>query len=123
MLVESMTVEGLYVISLALSRAEKLKAAGSPFDGGSDTGVWLTGLAVFALIISDILLFWLFNKYKRSEQQLNQKISDLTIANIQIRQEKDESTEANEKLKQEIAKLSTTNEQSQQESAQLTPSA
>jgi C4-dicarboxylate-specific signal transduction histidine kinase len=122
MIVESMTVEGLYVISLALSATEKWKAAGSSLSTGSKTEGWLTVLAVVALIISEILLFWVFTKYRRSEQQLNQKITDLTVVNVKMRQEKDKSNAANEKLKQEVAELTTTNEKLRQESAQLTRS-
>ena len=117
-----MAVEGLYVISLALSATEKWKAAGSPFSRSSKAEGWLTVLAVVALIISEILLFWVFSKYKRSEQQLNQKITDLTVTNVKLKQEKDKSNAANEKLQQEIAELTTINEKLRQESAQLTGS-
>jgi DNA anti-recombination protein RmuC len=124
MILESMTtVEGLYVISLALSANERWKAAGSPFNSSSNAEGWLTVLAVIALILSETLLFWVFTKYKRSEQQLNQKITDLTVANVKLRQEKDKSNEANEKLKQKLAELRTVNENLLKESAQLTRTA
>lgn len=110
MIVESMAVEGLYVISLALSATEKWEAAGSSFNTGSKTEGWITGLAVVALIISGTLLFWVFSKYRRSEQQLNQKITDLTVANVKLRQEKGKSTAANANMQQELAELTTTNE-------------
>jgi septal ring factor EnvC (AmiA/AmiB activator) len=120
MIAENIAVEGLYVISLALSATEKWKAAGSPFSRSSKTDGWLTVLAVVALIISEILLFWVFSKYKRSEQQLNQNITDLTVANVKLRQEKEKSTSANAKLQQELAELTTINAKLRQESAQLT---
>jgi cell division protein FtsB len=119
MIAESMAVEGLYIISLALSAIEKWKAAGSPFNTGSKTEGLLTALAVAALIISEILLFWVFSKYKRSEQQLNQKLTDLTVTNVKLRQENDKSIAATEKMQQELAELNTTNEKLQQENAEL----
>jgi hypothetical protein len=119
MIGESMFVKGLYVISLALSATEKWKAAGSPFNTGSKTDGWLTVLAVIALIISEILLFWVLSKYRHSEQQLNQKITDLTVANIKMRQEKDKSTSANAKLQQELAELSTSIEKLRQKNVEL----
>jgi hypothetical protein len=123
MILESITVEGLYIISMALSANEKWKAAGSTFGRGSKTEGWLTVLAVVALIISEILLFWVFSKYKRSEQKLNKKITDLTVAKVKIKQEKDKTITANEKLKQKVAELTTANEKLRQEKAQLTHSA
>lgn len=119
MIAGSMAVEGLYIISLALSATEKWKAAGSPFKTDSKTEGLLTALAVVALIISEILLFWVFSKYKRSEQQLNQKLTDSTVTNVKLRQENDKSIAATEKLQQELAELTTTNEKLQQENAEL----
>jgi heme/copper-type cytochrome/quinol oxidase subunit 2 len=123
MLLESMTVEGLYIISLALSANEKWRAAGRPFNGSSNLEGWLTGLAVIALIISEILLFWVFNKYKRSEQQLNKKITDMSVTNVKLKQEKEKSKAVNEKLRQKLAELKAINEKLRQESAQLTRTA
>ena len=119
MIIESMAVEGLYTISLALSAAEKWKAAGTPFGIGSKAEVLLTASAVAALIISETLLFWVFSKYRHSEQKLNQKITDLTVVNVKQRQENDISTADNEKLQQELAKLTTINEKLRQENAEL----
>jgi len=119
MIIESMAVEGLYTISLALSATEKWKAAGTPFGIGSKAEILLTASAVVALIISEILLFWVFTKYRRSEQKLNQKLTDLTVVNIKQRQENEKSTDANEKLQQELAELTTINEKLRQENAEL----
>jgi len=123
MILESITVEGLYIISVALSATEKWQAAGRPFSSSSNLEGWLTPLAVIALIISEILLFWVFNKYKRSEQQLNKKITDITVANVKLKQEKEKSKAANEKLRQKLADLKAVNEKLRKESAQLTQSA
>ena len=119
MIAESMAFEGLYTISLALSAADKWNAARTPFGIGSTTEVLLTGLAVAALIISEILLFWVFSKYRRSEQQLNQKITDLTVINVKQRQENEKSNAANKKLQKELAELKTVNEKLRQENVEL----
>ncbi len=120
MIIESMAFEGLYTISLALSASEKWKAAASPFGTGSTTEVLLTGFAVAALLVSEILLFWVFSKYRRSVQQLNQKLTDLTVTNVKQRQENEKSTDANKKLQQELDGLTITNEKLRQENAELT---
>jgi len=119
MIAESMCVEGLYTISLALSAADKWKAARTPFGVGSKTEVLLTGLAVAALIISEILLFWVFSKYRRSEQQLNKKITELTVTNVKQRQENERTTATNKKLEQDIADLTAANEKLRQENIEL----
>jgi hypothetical protein len=119
MIIESMTIEGVQAITLALSATEKWKAAGTPFSIGSKAEILLTMAAVAALIISEILLFWVFSKYRNSEQKLNQKLTDLTIVNVKQRQENDKLTAADEKLQQELAELSTINEKLRQENAEL----
>ena len=119
MIIESMAVEGLHTISLALSATEKWKAAGTPFGIGSKTEVLLTVSAVFALIISEVLLFWVFSKYRRSEQKLNQKLTDLTVINVKQRQENEKSNADNKKLQQELTELTTINEKLRQENAEL----
>lgn len=105
MIIESMTIQGLYVISLALTPTEKWKAARGSFDTAPAAEGWLTVLAVVALIISVILLFWVFAKYRRSEHCLNLKITELTVNNVKLRQENAELTATNEKLRQENAEL------------------
>lgn len=105
MITESITIQGLHVISLALTPIERWEAARHPFSTGSATEWLLTVFAVVALIISVILLFWVFAKYRRSEHRLNLKISELTVTNIKQRQENDELTATNEKLRQENAEL------------------
>jgi len=105
MITESITIQGLHVISLALTPIGRWEAARRPFSTGSAAEWVLTVFAVVALIISVILLFWVFAKYRRSEHRLNLKISELTVTNIKQRQENDELTATNEKLRQENAEL------------------
>ncbi|MBA7643152.1 hypothetical protein ES703_50866 [subsurface metagenome] len=114
MITESMTIhiQGLHVIFLALTSDERWKAAKGSFaetfgsrDTASSAEGWLTALAVVALIISVILLFWVFAKYRRSENCLNLKITELTITNVKLRQENDKLTAINEKQQQENAEL------------------
>jgi len=119
MVTESMTVQGLYTISLALSAADKWNAARTPFGIGSKAEGWLTALAVVALIISEILLFWVFNKYRRSEQKLNQKLTDLTVTNVKQRQENEKLKTANEQMQQALTELNAGNEKLQEEIAGL----
>lgn len=123
MITETMAVQGLYIISLALSSTEKWQAAGSSLKPGLRAEGLFIGFAVFALVITEILLFYVFKKNKRSEEQLNQKTNDLTVTNVKLRQEKEKTDEAIEKLKNEIAELTATNEKLRKESAQLTHSA
>jgi len=120
MIIESMAFEGLYTISLALSASEKWKAAGTPFGIGSKSELLLTTFAVAALLISELLLFWVFSKYRRSVQELNQKLTDLTVTNVKQRQEIQKTTDANKKLQQELDGLTITNEKLRQENAELT---
>ncbi len=86
MITENMTIQGLHVISLALTPTEKWKAAKDSFDTASAAEGWLTVLAVVALIISVILLFWVFAKHRHYEHHLNQKITDLIITNDNLRE-------------------------------------
>jgi uncharacterized protein HemX len=105
MITESIILQELYVISLSLTSTEKWKAAGS-FSSASSSEGWFTVLAVIALIVAVILLFWVFAKYRRSEHNLNLKITELIVNNVKIRQENDGLTTANEKLQQENTELS-----------------
>ena len=116
----SMAFEGLYAIFLALSANEKWKAAATPFGSGSTTELLLTGFAVAALLVSEILLFWVFSKYRRSVQELNQKLTESTVTNVKQRQENKQSTADNKKLQQDLDELTATNEKLRQENAELT---
>lgn len=105
MITESITIQGLHVISLALTPIERWEAARGLFDTDSSGMTLLTGFAVVALIISVILLFWVFAKHRRSEHRLNLKITELTITNVKLRQENTELTTTDEKLRQENTEL------------------
>ena len=105
MITESMTIQGLCVASLSLTPTEKWRSAGS-FNAASSAEGLLTVLAVIALIVAVILLFWVFARYRRSEHYLNLKVTELTVNNVKLRQENNELTTANEKLQQENTELS-----------------
>jgi uncharacterized protein YpmB len=101
-----MILQGLHVILLALTPMERWGAARSSFSSGSQSEWLLTLFAVVALLVSLILLFWVSIKHGRSKRELNEKITDLTIANVQLRQENDEQIAANTELQQAIVGLS-----------------
>ena len=122
MITETIIVEGLYTIFLALSSAERWQAARSSFKSGFRAEGVLACFAVLALIVSELLLFYVFNKNKRSEEQLNKKVNDLTISSVKMRQENEKINKENETLKKEVAELTATNEKLRQESEQLTRS-
>jgi len=99
MIIENMTSQMLYVIALSLTANEKWKAAGS-FTSGSKAEGLFTALAMIALITAIVLMFWVFSRNKRSEHELNIKITELTVNDIKLRQENNELTQ------QENAELS-----------------
>lgn len=101
----NITLQELYVISLSLTPIEKWRSAGS-FTGASSSEGLLTAIAVIALIVAVILLFWVFARHRRTEHCLNLKITELSVNNINLRQENDKLTAANEKLQQENTELS-----------------
>ena len=105
MIIENMTSQMLYVISLSLTANEKWKAAGS-FTSSSKVEGLFTVLAMIALIIAIVLMFWVFSRNKRSELNLNIKNTELTVNNVKLQQENNELTTTNEKLQQENAELS-----------------
>lgn len=85
MITESMTLQGLHVIFLALTRFERWKAARGSLNTDFSTEAWLTVFAVVALIISVVLLFWVFAKHRKSEHRLNLQITELIITNERLR--------------------------------------
>lgn len=108
MITESMAIQGLYVISLAANQRSQLRTIKDSFTSvSSDSSAMgaLTVFAMIALIIAVILLFWVFAKYRRSEQGLNQKITELRINNVKLRQESNKLIATNEKLRQENVEL------------------
>jgi flagellar biosynthesis/type III secretory pathway M-ring protein FliF/YscJ len=86
MMIESMALEGQYVISLMLTPTERWKAARSFSDSSSTEGL-IPLLAVIALIIAIVLFFCVYAKYKRSKQCLNLKNNELTTTNEKLQQE------------------------------------
>ncbi len=70
MITESMTIQVLHIISLALTPIEQWEAAKRYCYTASSAEVWLTVFAVVALIILVILLFWLSAKRRNSEHRL-----------------------------------------------------
>ena len=83
MITENMTIQGLHVISLAITPIERWGVARGPFNTASAAEVrlmvTLTVFAVVVLIISVILLFWARAKYRH--------IAELTVTNDKLRQE------------------------------------
>jgi len=104
MITESMTVQGLYVISLSLTPLEKWKAASSFQASGSSETVF-TILAIISLIIAVALLFWVFTKYKLTQHSLELKVRELALKNVRLQQENNKLTATNDKLHQENADL------------------
>lgn len=83
MIIESMTIQGLHFISLALTPTEGWEVARRQLNTVSAVEVrlmlTLTVFAVVVLIISVILLFWARAKYRQ--------IAKLTAINEKLRQE------------------------------------
>ncbi len=75
MITKSMTIQGLHVISLALTPIERWEAARRHFITAYTSETWLTVFAVVALIISIMLLFWVNARRRHSEHRLKKKIS------------------------------------------------
>lgn len=99
------TLQVLCVITLSLTPLERWRSARSFYVASSYEGL-LTAIAVIALILAVILLFWVFAKYRRTEHYLNLKITELSVNNVKLRQENKELKAANEKLRQENTELS-----------------
>ncbi len=75
MITESLTIQVLHIISLALTPIEQWEAAKRYFYTASSAEAWLTVFAVVALIISVMLLFWVIARHRHSEHRLKKKIS------------------------------------------------
>ena len=108
MIIENMTSQMLYVTSLSLTANENRNAAGWFTSISSIEGLF-TVLAMIALIAAIILLFWVFSKYRDAENELNIKVTGLSVNNLKLRQEIKKLTTANEKLQMENAELSREN--------------
>ena len=110
MIAESITIQGLHLIALSLTANEKWKAASS-FTSSTKVEGLLTVLAMIALITAIVLLFWMFAKYRRTEHELNIKITGLSINNVKLRQEIKQLTTTNDKLQENNAELSRKHEE------------
>ncbi len=110
MIAESITIQGLHLIALSLTANEKWKAAGS-FTSSTKVEGLFTVLAMIALITAIVLLFWMFAKYRRTEHELNIKITGLSINNVKLRQEIKQLTTTNDKLQEKNAELSRKHEE------------
>jgi uncharacterized protein YlxW (UPF0749 family) len=106
MKVGSMSIQGLQVTSLALTATERWAKSSGPFDSYAAYEGNLAVFAVLALILSVILLLWVSAKRTLSEQHLNKKNTDLTVANFELWQENNQLQTTNKELQQEVAELS-----------------
>ena len=99
-------MQGLQAIFLSLTGYERWDAARGTIGTSFGAEPWLTGFAVVALTLAVILLLWVYAKRARTEVNLRQNITDLTITTFKLRQEKDELAAANKKLQRAITELS-----------------
>jgi hypothetical protein len=105
MLTKTITVNLLYSVSSVLTNNQKWNAAGSWFRADSSGERVLAVFAMISLIIAMMLLFWLFYRYRCSEQKFRQKLSELETANIKLKRKNTELAAAVEKLRLEHAGL------------------
>lgn len=108
MIIENIISKMFYVNSLSLTPNDKWNAA-VWFTSISKVEGLFTVLAMIALITAIILLFWVFSKYRHTENELNIRVTGLSVNNLKLRQEIKELTTTNEKLQQENAELSREN--------------
>jgi hypothetical protein len=101
-----MWMQGLQAILLALTPYKRWDAARGTAGTSLASEPWLTGFAVVALALSVILLCWEYTRRRRTESNLRDNITDLTITIFKLRQEKDELAASNKELQQEMAELS-----------------
>lgn len=84
MITENMTIQGLHIISLVLTPIERWEAARRYLTTASAAKVWLTVLAVVALIISVILVFLVIAKHRHFERRLKQKSAELKREQVDV---------------------------------------
>ena len=101
-----MWIQGLQAITLAVTARDRWSGAGSSLRGGSHTEWLLTAFAIVALALAVVLLFWVAVKRRRTEDNLKQNITDLTVTTFKLRKERDDLAAANKELQQAIAELS-----------------
>jgi len=90
MITENMTIQGLHIISLALTPIEWWEAAKRYFTTASAAEMWLTVFGVVVLITSVILLFLVRAKYRHiakltdSKEKLLQEIAELKREQVDV---------------------------------------
>jgi hypothetical protein len=87
MIAESITIQVLHIISLALTPIEQWETARRLFKISWAAETCLTGVAGVALIIAVILVFRESTKHSHSEHRLKQMNVELTATNEKLRQE------------------------------------
>lgn len=78
MITESITIQGVNTISLALTPIERWEVARCPLNTSSAAEAWLTVFVLVVLIISVILLFRVSARFRH--------IAKLTVTNEKLRQ-------------------------------------
>ena len=101
-----MWMQGPQVISLALTGYEQWHAARGASGTSDGTEQWLTWFAMAALVLAVTLLLWEYSKRTRTEKNLRNNVTDLTVTTVKLRQEKDELAATNRKLQRAITELS-----------------
>ena len=101
-----MWIQGLQVISLAITGKERLPRHSISISSGYSSEWLLTTFAMAALGLAIVLLFWVAIKRKRTEDNLRNNITDLTITTVKLRQQKDELAATNKELQQLVNELS-----------------
>ena len=86
MITQSITIQGLNIISLALTLIDWWKAAKRLFNNASSVELWSILIAAIALMISAILACWIIAKHIHSHHRLKQKTAELTATNEKLRQ-------------------------------------
>ncbi len=87
MITESISIQGLYIISLALTPIEWWEATRHLFKISWTAETGLTVFALVALIIAVILVLRESAKHRHSEHRLKQMNAELTATNEKLRQE------------------------------------
>lgn len=101
-----MWMQSLRVVFLAPMSYESWCAAKGHSGNPVTSETWLTGFAVVALALAVVLFIWTYAKHRRTENNLRDNITNLTITTFKLRQKKDQLVAANKDLQRAIAELS-----------------
>ncbi|UCE48717.1 MAG: hypothetical protein JSW47_00945 [Phycisphaerales bacterium] len=100
-------IQVLQVISLAITAKQRWPGPSSSSISSGSSNEWLlSAFAMAALGLAIVLLFWVAIKRKRTEDNLRNNITDLTITTVKLRQQKDELAATNKELQQLVNELS-----------------